>query len=66
MTPMNPDANLPPGTRDRDFERERNRPVKLRCIACGLDFPQEMLDDDEVCETCRRERVNEDDPRKEP
>lgn len=62
---MQTDANLPPGCSSRDFERARNRPVKLRCIGCGLDFPVEQLDDDELCETCRREKLPEDDPKEE-
>lgn len=57
---VNPAGNLPPGCRDGDFERARNRPLKLRCIDCGLDFPQEMLDEDEICSECVRDRVNED------
>lgn len=57
---MSPAGNLPPGARDRDYERARNTPARLRCIRCGLDFPQEQLDEDEVCEECVRDRVNED------
>jgi Zn finger protein HypA/HybF involved in hydrogenase expression len=54
------DPNLPPGVTDRDLARYLDGPAKLPCMVCGLTLPSEQLDDDEVCETCRRERTNED------
>lgn len=60
---MSTDGYLPPGCSHLDFDRARNRPLKLRCVKCGQDYPVEMLDYDGECPECVRDRVNEDDPR---
>ena len=57
---MSRDGFLPPGATEHQLRRHLDGPAKLRCVSCGLDYPAGQLDEDEVCEECRRDRVNED------
>ena len=59
---MTTDGRLAPGATERQIRDHYAGPRRLRCIGCGLDFPAEQLDEDELCAECRRDKANEDDP----
>ena len=57
---MSRDGYMPPGATEHQRREHYDGPAKLQCIGCWLIFPVEQLDENQTCEECRRDRVNED------
>jgi len=60
---MSKDGFMPPGATEnqrREHYDGPRFPKTLRCIGCMKDKPAEEVDEEGLCEECRRDRVNED------